>query len=98
MSVRALNVAEKPSVAKELTRILSNGRYQTVKFVYSFDEDAPLRKIEIKIINIFWINIYLEKGTLEVQQYFRVSVRHQGNEMRHGDHIRYGSRDGDRLP
>jgi len=31
MATRVLSVAEKPSVAKELTKILSNGRFQTVR-------------------------------------------------------------------
>lgn len=31
MAKRILSVAEKPSVAKELAKVLSNGRFQTVR-------------------------------------------------------------------
>lgn len=40
MAKRVLSVAEKPSVAKELAKILSNGRFQTVRPPLSFGHDS----------------------------------------------------------
>lgn len=72
MAVRVLSVAEKPSVAKEISKILSSGRYTTVmrkSFVLGSSTYTCIqRKGESKYNNIFEFqyNIFGQECTMLV--------------------------------
>ncbi len=51
MVIKALNVAEKPSVAKEISRILSNGKYSTVCVLAA----SPPQTIQFKLMVLLYM-------------------------------------------